>query len=158
MSNPDTPASLRRRALVPKEQCPLVLAAELVADRWTMLILREAFYGVSRYDDMLADLKAPRSMLTDRLGKMVERGLLTRKAYKEPGDRERNAYVLTSMGQDLATSLVALTQWGEAHLLEGPAPVGVVHRATGIPISAALVDRSGNKIPTQEAELRLTTV
>ena len=104
---------MRQRALVPKADCPLALAAEVVADRWTMLILREAFYGVRRYDDMLADLGAPRSTLTDRLAKLVKHGLLTRQAYKEQGDRERKAYILSPKGAALATTLVALTQWGD---------------------------------------------
>ena len=83
---------------------------DILADRWTLLILREALYGVQRYDDMRADLQAPRSMLTDRLSKLVEQGLMKRQTYQEPGSRARQAYVLTSMGQELALTLLALSQ------------------------------------------------
>ncbi|GAB4138778.1 MAG: helix-turn-helix domain-containing protein [Sphingomonadales bacterium] len=121
----------------------MAMAAEILGDRWTLLILREAFYGVRRYDDMRADLDAPRSMLTDRLNKLVARGLLARQPYQEPGSRARDAYVLTDAGRALALTLLALAQWGEDHVLHGPAPVQVVDRASGKPLRVALVDEQG---------------
>lgn len=154
MSNSAKTETIRRRALVPKEDCPLALAAEILGDRWTLLILREAFYGVQRYDDMRADLGAPRSMLTDRLGKLVERGLMTRRPYREPGSRTRDAYVLTEAGRALALTLLALTQWGEAHVLQGPAPVEIFETATGRPLRVELVDEDGQVVDLRAAGLR----
>ncbi len=118
----------------------MALAAELLGDRWTLLILREAFYGVQRYDDMRADLSASRSMLTDRLARLVDHGLMTRRAYQEPGDRMRQAYVLTPAGRDLGMVLMALSQWGETHILKGPAPIEVIDRETEQSLRVALVD------------------
>ena len=131
----------------------MALAAEIIGDRWTLLILREAFYGVSRYDDMLADLGAPRSMLSDRLSRLVEHGLMTRRAYQEPGDRARHAYVLTEAGRGLALTLVALTQWGEKWVIGRPAPVKLVDRATGKALRATLVDRDGTEVDARKAKL-----
>ncbi|TKT75103.1 helix-turn-helix transcriptional regulator [Aquamicrobium sp. LC103] len=132
----------------------MALAAEMVGDRWTLLILREAFYGVQRYDDMRADLGAPRSMLSDRLARLVEQGIMTRRAYREPGDRERHAYVLTESGRALALTLSALTQWGEAYILGRPAPVEIVDGSTGGALRVALVDEAG--IPVEPAKARLS--
>ncbi|WP_260011634.1 winged helix-turn-helix transcriptional regulator [Leisingera aquaemixtae] len=150
-----TPPAVRRRALVPKEQCPMALAAEILGDRWTLLILREAFYGVCRYDDMREDLKAPRSTLTVRLNSLVARGILEKQPYQEAGDRVRQAYVLTQAGQGLALTFLALAQWGEAHVTGGAAPVGVVDRETGAPLRVALVDAEGAPADPARAALRL---
>lgn len=133
----------------------MALAAEMIGDRWTLLILREAFYGVSRYDDMLADLGAPRSMLTDRLNRLVARGILRRQAYREPGSRTRHAYKLTKAGQDLALTLIALTQWGEEHVIGRQAPVEVVDRTDGRRLRVALIADEGAAVPLGAAVLRL---
>ncbi len=155
MSNSDNTDSVRKRALVPKEDCPMALAAELVGDRWTLLILREAFYGVVRYDDMLSDLSAPRSMLTDRLSKMVDHGLLERQPYREAGSRVRNAYVLTEAGRALGTTLIALKAWGETHLLGKKTPVKVVDATSGETVQLQLVTQTGRVVPLRNAGLQL---
>jgi len=155
MSNSDNSHPLRRRAPIPREVCPLALAAEILGDRWTLLILREAFYGVVRYDDMLADLSAPRSMLTDRLSKLVDRGLIARKPYQEPGSRTRQAYVLTDAGRALGQTLIALSQWGEAHVSKQPAPIEFVERETSRPVRAALINDEGQNVALGKVEMRL---
>jgi DNA-binding HxlR family transcriptional regulator len=155
MSNPAEQDAVRRRSPVPRAQCPMALAAELIGDRWTLLILREAFYGVSRYDDMLADLGAPRSMLTDRLNRLVERGILRREAYREPGSRTRQAYRLTGAGQALALTLIALTQWGEEHVTGKEAPIEIVDRRNGRTLRVALVADEAAAVPLGAATLRL---
>jgi len=133
----------------------MALAAEIIGDRWTLLILREAFYGVSRYDDMLADLGAPRSMLTDRLNRLVARGILCRQAYREPGSRTRQAYRLTEAGQQLALTLLALTQWGEDHVTGRETPVEIVDRSDGRKLRVALIADQAASVPLSAATLRL---
>lgn len=133
----------------------MALAAEILGDRWTLLILREAFYGVQRYDDMRADLGAPRSMLTDRLGKLVDRGLMERRPYREPGARTRDAYALTEAGRALALTLLALTQWGEAHVVRARAPIEIIDRETGEPLRVALVDAKGKVADLKKAAIAL---
>lgn len=131
----------------------MALAAEILGDRWTLLILREAFYGVQRYDDMREDLGAPRSMLTDRLSKLVEQGLMTREPYREPGARVRYAYSLTERGRDVALTMMALTQWGEKHILDGPAPVELIDKSTGRPLRVALIDDKDEVVELSAATL-----
>lgn len=157
MSNSGSSKSVRRRAPVLKEQCPLAQAAELLGDRWTLLILREAFYGVVRYGDMLSDLDAPRSMLTDRLTKLVDNKLMKRMPYQESGSRTRQAYVLTQAGRELSLTLIALSQWSEANLSNKRGPVTFVEKHTGAPLRVALIDDEESVIPLSEAEIRLRT-
>lgn len=152
MSNSDTLPAVRRRAPVSKDDCPMAVSAELLGDRWSLLILREALYGVQRYDDMREDLDAPRSMLTDRLSKLVEHGLLVREPYREPGARTRHAYRLTEAGRDLALVFLALFQWGERHALSDT-PVSVVDRETGRPLRVALVDDRAEVVPLDRATI-----
>ncbi len=133
----------------------MALAAEVLGDRWMLLILREAFFGVSRYDDMRADLDASRSILTERLNRLVSLGLLERRSYREAGSRMREAYVLTEAGLDAAPILLALTAWGEKHVLGGAAPVALVDRKTGKSLRLALVDRNGREARLTDAALVL---
>ena len=133
----------------------MALAVNLLGDRWTMLILRETFYGVQRYDDIRADLDAPRSVLTDRLNKMVNHGLLEKQPYQEPGSRMRHAYVLTKSGRELALTLIALTQWGEDHILNGSAPMNVVERKTGEKLTVNLTTASGKVVGLTETAIQL---
>jgi len=132
----------------------MALTAELLGDRWTLLILREAFYGVQRYDDMRKDLNAPRSMLTDRLNKLVESGIMIRRAYREEGDRERNAYALSEKGAELALVLMAMTQWGEKHILGKEAATIVVDKRTGQRLEVTVVDENGEITDIANAHLR----
>lgn len=131
----------------------MAMAVEILGDRWTMLILREAFYGVERYDDMREDLGAPRSMLSDRLGKMVDHGLMTRRSYKEPGSRARNAYVLTEMGSELALTLLALNQWGEKHALDDEGPIEIVDKRTGGGLRVGLIDDQGSSVALENVHV-----
>ncbi|MEM6748627.1 MAG: helix-turn-helix domain-containing protein [Pseudomonadota bacterium] len=129
-------------------------AAELIGDRWTLLILREAFYGVTRFEDMHEDLEAPRSALTERLRRLVDARLLERVPYREPGSRTRWAYVLTEKGLDLAFTFLALTAWGEKHITGEAAPVEVRDVETDEPLSLRLLNADRNIVPIQRARLR----
>mgnify|MGYP000093571514 FL=1 len=153
MSNPAPEKNIRRRAPIALKDCPMAKATDILADKWTLLILREALYGVQRYDDMRADLQAPRSMLTDRLSKLVDHGLMERQSYQEPGSRARQAYVLTSMGRELALTLLALSQWGEAHVIDGNAPYDVKDTKTGGNLRVALVDEKGKAVDLTRAQI-----
>ncbi|MEX3010972.1 winged helix-turn-helix transcriptional regulator [Hoeflea sp. TYP-13] len=131
----------------------MALAAELLGDRWTLLILREAFYGVQRYDDMRQDLSIPRSVLTDRLQKLTAHGLLARFEYQEVGDRKRHAYRLTSAGRALAPVMIAMTQWGERFLIDGPSPVGITDDRSGDWLTLRLVDEGGKQVSLENARM-----
>lgn len=128
----------------------------LLGDKWTLLVVREALYGVTRFDAMQANLGLPRTVLSDRLKRLTAAGVLKRRPYKEPGARARHQYVLTPMGVDLALPLIALMQWGEKHLfgdMSGAGPAAaIVERATGAPLRAGLAREDGGPVALREAQ------
>lgn len=124
----------------------MALACHLLGDRWTMLLIREAFYGVSRFDDLRADLGAPRGILSTRLKALVANGILERHPYREGNARVRHEYRLTACGMDLALPLIALMQWGDRHLQDEPSPLLIRHKATGEDLRVALVTPQGEAV------------
>lgn len=110
----------RPHAPVPLAECALARAVRAVGDGWTLLILREALCGVKRFDAMHEDLGIPRSVLAERLSRLVEQGILQQEPYREPGRRQRYGYVLTQKGRALLPALVALREFAEAYLPGGP--------------------------------------
>jgi DNA-binding HxlR family transcriptional regulator len=105
-------------------------ALELVGERWTLLILREAFFGVRRFGQLARNLNIPRPTLSSRLRTLVDAGLLERVPYAR--DPDRHEYRLTDAGRDLFPAIVALMRWGDAHFgaREGP-PIVLRHHACG---------------------------
>ncbi|MEU6199546.1 helix-turn-helix domain-containing protein [Streptomyces sp. NPDC047061] len=94
------------------QDCPLARALEVVGERWTLLVMRDAFYGVRRFNDFSAHLGAPRSVLSARLAALVDAGLLERRPDPEHGGR--GLYEVTEKGKTLWPPLYALRAWGEA--------------------------------------------
>jgi DNA-binding HxlR family transcriptional regulator len=117
------------------ENCSIERTVAVLGDKWTLLVLREAFNGVRRFADIQAETGAPRQVLSARLTKLVEQGLLRRVPYQEPGQRQRYEYRLTQKGVDLYPILVSLMHWGDRYVAdpEGPAMV-LNHRDCGAPI------------------------
>ncbi len=127
----------------PLEHCGLAAAIDAVGDRWTLLIIRSALYGVTRFDELQTTLAMPRTVLSNRLKRLVDVGVLRRRAYKEQGQRTRHQYVLTKKGVDLALPLMALMQWGQKHILAEVDNAGIVSRRTGQPLQLGLIDNAG---------------
>lgn len=146
MSNSESFSTVRRRAPVSRAECALAQAAEEIGDRWSLLILREAFFDVMRYDDIRQDLLIPRSVLTDRLGKLLDRGLIQKQPYQECGDRRRYGYALTQKGRALAHAFIALTHWSEDYVLRRPGPIEIVDGTTGRKLRLALLDEQGEEV------------
>lgn len=141
---------------VPIADCRLARTIDLIGDRWTLLILRSALYGVRRFDDFQAELGCPRTVLSGRLKALEEAGLLKRQSYREAGKRARHEYVLSPSGAELQTALIALTQWGDAWLSGNePAPITFVQSATRQPVRAAFVDEQGSEVTLVEMRARL---
>lgn len=117
------------------DNCSIERALAIVGEKWTLLVLREAFLGVRRFAEMQAYTGAPKQILSARLTRLVEEGLLCKVPYQEPGQRRRDEYRLTPMGRDLYPALVALMQWGDRYLAdpEGP-PMLLTHRDCGAPL------------------------
>jgi len=146
-----------RRSPLPLQDCHLARAVEAIGDRWTLLILRSALYGVRRFDDFAAELGAPRTVLADRLKRLTAAGLLARRDYREPGRRARPEYWLTPKGADLRLPFLALTQWSDLWLADGePPPVAVRSRLTGEALRVALVDRTGREVAASAQKLALS--
>jgi DNA-binding HxlR family transcriptional regulator len=105
-------------------------ALELVGERWTLLILREAFFGVQRFGQLARNLSIPRPTLSSRLRMLVHVGLLDRVPYSR--DPERHEYRLTEAGRDLFGAIVVLMRWGDQHLPhpDGP-PIVLRHHTCG---------------------------
>jgi DNA-binding HxlR family transcriptional regulator len=125
-------------APVPLAECALAQAISVLGDGWTLLILREALFGVSSFDDMHADLGIPRAMLSGRLKALVAAGLLEQRLERRVGQRAYNRYHLTDKGRDLMPALIALRDWGARHLLEVPARVAYHHAECGGRIRSVL--------------------
>lgn len=141
---------------VPIGECRLAQAIELIGERWTLLILRAALYGVRRFDDFQSELGCPRTVLSGRLKMLTEARLLERQPYREPGKRARQEYVLTPAGRALQPALVALTQWGDAYLGGGmPGPVGFADARTRSPVRAGFIDRDGREVPPHRLRVKL---
>ena len=100
------------------QNCSIARALEVVGERWTLLIIRDAFLGLSRFDQFRESLGIARNVLTDRLNRLVEEGILERVRYSERP--ERHEYRLTTKGRDLQIALAGLRQWGDAYLSDKP--------------------------------------
>ncbi|MGY1595141.1 winged helix-turn-helix transcriptional regulator [Geodermatophilus sp. SYSU D00965] len=134
-------------ALWDRSRCSVAGALAVVGEKWSLLVLREAFLGVRRFADFQRVLGAPRAVLTDRLNTLVDQGLLRREPYQAQGERQRHEYRLTQKGIDLYPALVALMEWGDRHLAgEGAAPLELRHRDCGEPVHLALVCEAGHEL------------
>ncbi|HEX4811769.1 MAG TPA: helix-turn-helix domain-containing protein [Nonomuraea sp.] len=129
------------------DNCSIQRTLDIVGEKWTFLVLREAFSGVRRFADMQATTGAPRQVLSARLARLVDEGLLRKEPYREPGQRQRDEYRLTDKGRDLYPMLVALMHWGDKYLAgaEGP-PVLLTHRGCGAPVELRFRCADGHEV------------
>jgi DNA-binding HxlR family transcriptional regulator len=142
-----------RRSPVPASLCNLAKSFELIGDRWTLLILRSALYGLRRFDDFKADLDIPGSVLSNRLAGLVDNGVMEKREYREEGQRARTEYPLTEMGRSLGLPFIAMTAWGDRWLSDGvPPPLMLKSKSTGQALRVALVDERGKPVPSSDVE------
>jgi DNA-binding HxlR family transcriptional regulator len=120
-----------------RDNCSVLRAVEVLGTRSTLLLLREAFLGTTRFDDFARRVGVTESVAAARLREMVEQGLLERHPYREPGQRTRHEYRLTTKGRDLLPVILALLTWGDRYLADpaGP-PLVVTHDGCGEPVRA----------------------
>jgi DNA-binding HxlR family transcriptional regulator len=129
-----------------RSRCSVAGTLSVVGEKWSLLVLREAFFGVRRFADFQRVLGAPRAVLTDRLGTLVEQGILRRVPYQAEGERQRHEYRLTQKGIDLYPTLVALMQWGDRYLADGDVPVELEHKDCGSTVHLALLCDAGHEL------------
>jgi DNA-binding HxlR family transcriptional regulator len=115
------------RFLYDLEHCGIRRALDVLGERWTLLVLREAFYGVTRFDDFARALKCGRGVLSARLKTLTDADVLEPHEYAEPGRRTRSEYRLTAKGRDLYPAILALSQWSDRWV---PPPDGPVARVS----------------------------
>jgi DNA-binding HxlR family transcriptional regulator len=118
------------------ENCPVAFGLEVVGERWTLLILRDAFLGIRRFDDLQARLAMSRNVLARRLADLVEAGLLRREPYQQAP--VRYDYLPTEKALELWPTLVGLAQWGGTHAAPDGAPREFTHAACGTVVRAAV--------------------
>ncbi len=154
MSNSAIDPKVRTRSPISLDECGTALAANIIGDRWTLLIIREAFYGVRRYDDIREDIGIPRSVLTQRLKRLVDLGIFDRFPYREEGARTRYGYVLTKAGQQLGLTLLALMQWGDEFQRDGMSAMKILDKNTGKILKVALVEDQMDTVPLNQISLK----
>jgi DNA-binding HxlR family transcriptional regulator len=120
----------------------------ILGERWTVVVLREVFNGIRRFDDMRVRTRIPRQVLANRLGTLVEHGVLRRVPYQSPGARVRHEYRLTEKGLDLYPVLIAVTEWGNRYLADpdGP-PLRFVDRTDEEPVHLEVRRADGRRVP-----------
>jgi DNA-binding HxlR family transcriptional regulator len=139
-----------RHLRFPGRACSVASALEIVGEAWTLMIVREAFFGTRRFSDFESALGIAKNVLSDRLGKLVDAGVLEHRSVVgrgNPGD-----YGLTAKGHDLFPLIIALMQWGDRWIHQGKAPIRVLDRATGEEIAQThVVNREGRELSARDA-------
>jgi DNA-binding HxlR family transcriptional regulator len=145
--------AMRRRRFT-DENCSVARALEVLGDWWTLLVVREAFFGTRRFADFEAELGISKNILTRRLDHLVDHGVLERIDAGVHGTRYE--YALTPMGKDLATVVTALRQWGDRWIFgDGREPLVVHDRRTGRPVPRLRIRREdGEPLAARDLELR----
>ena len=142
--------TMLKRSYEGQEACSVARTLEIVGDRWTWLIVRDAFLGLNRFAEFRDSLGIATNVLADRLRRLVDEGILERVPYSDRPTRYE--YRLTEKGGELFVALNALRQWGDEHL--SPAPMRLLRRkADGAPVVAALVPEDAPALALDELEL-----
>lgn len=137
---------MKKRTDLSKRECPVARALDVVGEWWSLLVIRDAIRGTTRFDDFLASLRIARNVLSTRLRMLVERGVLERRLYQL--SPPRHEYVLTEKGRSLGAVLMALASWGDRWEPNGLPPIRIVDVATGDEVEQILVSaRTGQRVP-----------
>ncbi len=139
-----------RTPKAPLQPCSIARAAGLLADPWVLVLLRDAFRGVRRFDDFQALSGAVKTVVADRLRRLVTAGVLERRRYSERPPRDE--YVLTPAGRDLFPLLMELMAWGDRHLsADEGVPIRLRHKACGEPTTpGAACQACGGRLVAEE--------
>ena len=136
-------------------ECPIEKTMALLGTKSAMLIMREAYYGTTRFDDFWRRIGVTKAAVAARLSDLVEAGLLERRPYREPGQRSRDEYVLTDAGLDFMPVIWAMFEWGQRHLPH-PTPLRMIHKDCGADATVTIRCADGHDVPADELAIRLT--
>jgi len=129
-------------------------ALQVIGDRWSFLIIREAFLGARRFDKLQSELKIASNILTDRLTRLVARGIFARRKYQD--QPERFEYRLTEMGKDLYGALIIMMAWGDRWMARGGPPIILTHRDCGKDFTPVVIcDRCHKPIEAHAMRYRM---
>lgn len=117
------------KSLLEEPRCQVVRTLDIVGEKWSLLIVRNALRGQTRFSEFRDQLGIPSDILTARLATLVEHGIFEKQSYRDPGNRERSSYHLTEAGRALNVVMAAMNQWGEQF---NPSPWGI----TSVPVEA----------------------
>ncbi|OBH17128.1 MULTISPECIES: helix-turn-helix domain-containing protein [unclassified Mycobacterium] len=135
-------------------ECAIEKTMAVVGTKSAMLIMREAYYGTTRFDDFARRVGITKAATSARLSELVELGLLKRQPYHEPGQRRREEYVLTPAGTDFMPVVWAMFEWGRRHL-PGRNRLRLTHLGCGAEASVEIRCAEGHKVPPDELGMRL---
>jgi DNA-binding HxlR family transcriptional regulator len=130
--------------------CSIARALEVVGERWTLLIVRDVALGLRRFDELVDSLGIASNVLTDRLNRLVDEGVLERVRYSERP--ERFEYELTKKGRELGVALLALMQWGDRYISDKP-PRVARRRSDHAPVFVRVVAKDGTLVAPGDLEL-----
>lgn len=135
-----------------KLNCSVARALEVVGERWSLLIVRDAFYGVRRFEDFQHDLGVARNILTDRLKRLVEQGVLERVQYGERPPRYE--YRLTEKGKDLLPVMLTMMRWGDKwYPREMGPPVTFTHSCGHVTTPTVVCDHCGEELKRRDLQV-----
>jgi DNA-binding HxlR family transcriptional regulator len=135
-------------------ECPIEKTMSVVGTKSAMLIMREAYYGTTRFDDFARRVGITKAATSARLAELVDLGLLTRRPYRQPGQRTRDEYVLTEAGTDFMPVVWAMFEWGQRHL-PGRSRLRLIHLDCGAEASVEIRCAAGHPVPPEELGVQL---
>jgi DNA-binding HxlR family transcriptional regulator len=135
-------------------ECPIEKTMSVVGTKSAMLIMREAYYGTTRFDDFARRVGITKAAASARLSELVDLGLLTRRPYRQPGQRTRDEYVLTEAGTDFMPVVWAMFEWGQRHL-PVRSRLRLIHLDCGEEASVEIRCAAGHPVPPGELGMRL---
>ena len=143
-------------ASIPDAGCSIARSLAILGERWTLLIIRDAIEGFSRFEEFRRSLGVAPDILTARLTTLVDHGVMTKVDYQEPGQRRRSEYLLTDAGLDLLVVIAGLQQWGDRHhpYPAGPTLLRIDH-PSGDEIHVGFIGSRG-EVPSTDVRLEPT--
>jgi DNA-binding HxlR family transcriptional regulator len=137
--------------------CSIAKSVELLSTRSAFLLMREAFYGATRFEEFVHRAELTEATASARLHELVEYGLLELEPYQEPGQRTRHRYRLTEKGADLFPVIVSLMQWGNRWLSDTGGPAELLHRECGGVVGTELRSEHGHNVELADLDLAPTS-
>ncbi|MGE2689906.1 winged helix-turn-helix transcriptional regulator [Mycolicibacterium pulveris] len=135
-------------------ECPIEKTMAVLGTKSAMLIMREAYYGTTRFDDFWRRVGITKAAASARLSDLVEAGLLVRRPYQEPGQRSRDEYVLTDAGREFMPVVWAMFEWGRRHL-PNRTPLRLAHKGCGAEATVQIRCADGHVVPPDELAMRI---